>query len=86
MRYLFAFLVYLEQVLSNRDSKKVKFSKVTRNLSYEIQPRPMLTCSKSTIETPEQCVKSVQSHWRFGVFINNFEHIPHIFQAFVFLT
>ena len=24
-------------------------------------PQPVLTCSKSTIETPEQCLKSVQS-------------------------
>ena len=44
-------------------------------------------CSNSTMEAPEQCVKSVQSwQWRHqndirrrsGVFIVNFEQISHI--------
>ena len=33
------------------------------------------TYSKSTMETPEQCVKSVQSSVRSGVFIVNIEQI-----------
>ena len=46
------------------------------------------TCSKSTVQTPEQwmcgiCSKLImktpeQHHWRYSdVFIVNFEHIPH---------
>ena len=35
------------------------------------------TNSKSTKETPEQCVKYVQSGRRSGVFIVNFEQISH---------
>ena len=30
-------------------------------LSEEVQTQPVFTCSKSTMETPEQCVKFVQS-------------------------
>ena len=39
------------------------------------------TCSKLTIKTPEQC------HSRgSGVFIVNFEHIPHLVLVFLFLS
>ena len=38
-------------------------------------------CSKLTIKTPER------RHWRrSGAFIVNFEHISHLFLAFLFLT
>ena len=40
-------------------------------------------CSKSSMETPEQCVKFVQSQWRrSSVFIANFEHISHTVLVF----
>ena len=59
-------------------------------------PQPVFTCSKFTIETPEQGVKYVQSYalktpeprqWRrSGVFIVKFEHISHLALVFLLLT
>ena len=41
--------------------------------------QPTFTWSSSTMETPEQRVKSVQCYWcRSGDFMVNFEQIPHI--------
>ena len=52
-----------------------------------LSAQPAFACSKSPIETAEQCVKSVQSHWRrSGVFIVNFEQILHIALVFPILT
>ena len=47
------------------------------------QTQPTFTCSKSTVETPEQCVKSVQSYQQrhqndVSNFIVYFEQIWHI--------
>ena len=47
-----------------------------------VEAQLAFTCSKSTMETPEQCVKSVQSSVRSGVFIVNFEQISHIVLVF----
>ena len=54
--------------------------------------QPAFTCSKVTMETPEWCVKSVQSlrrrHQRrlFNVFIVSFDQNLHIFWVFPLLT
>ena len=41
---------------------------------------PSFTCSKLTIKIPERC------HWpRSGVFIVNFEHVPHLALVFLLL-
>ena len=51
----------------------------------ESSPQSAFTCSKLTMETPEQYVKSVQSeqeHWRrSGVIIVNFEQMWRIFRC-----
>ena len=52
--------------------------------------QPAFTCLKSTVETAEQCVKSVfVSLWltlrRSGAFIANFEQIAHIVLVFLLL-
>ena len=61
--------------------KKHIFVSITRN----ILPRSLTTRSKWTVESAEQCIKSIQikvnkkspkSHWHhYSVFIINFEHI-----------
>ena len=45
------------------------------------------TCSKLTIQTLEQGVKHVKVNNKdAGVFIVNFEHIPHLVIVFLLLT
>ena len=48
-------------------------------------PQLPFTCSKSSIETPEQCVKSFQSCLRSGIFIVNCENISSIGLVFSLL-
>ena len=49
------------------------------------------TCSTSTMNTPQKCVKSVRSYWivlsldRSGIFVN-FEQISHIVLVFPLFT
>ena len=45
--------------------------------------QPAITCSKITIETLEQGGKYVHCS---GLFIVNFEHIPHLVLVFLLLT
>ena len=45
---------------------------------------PAFTCSKSTMKTPEQCVKSAKFWRRSDVFIVNFEHISYLVLVCVF--
>ena len=68
-----------------------------RGSNYVSVTELTFTCSKSTLKTPEKCVKYVQSNkitktlqrrlWhRSGVFIVNFEHYSHLFLLFLLLT
>ena len=64
-------------------------------ITYFKTKKQTITSSNSTIETPKKdkkiCSKlklmKPEHQWiRSGVFIVNFEHIPHVFQAFLWLT
>ena len=64
--------------------KEVDQKSGNRQNSY-LDSQQAFTCSKSTIWSPEQCVKYVQ--WRnSGIFIINFEHISHVFLMIPLLT
>ena len=81
-------------------SGKLQFLQLVRSLRKPLNFRcegikiaqPLFTYSKSTMETPEQCVKSVQS-WQYryrrcrpGVFIINSEQISLSILGFPLLT
>ena len=85
------------QVIINYFWKKVPSYIFDRVLNTTLMFSQLtFTCSKSSIETLELCVKYVQKltirteeqcQWgRFGVFIVNFEHISQLFLVFLLLT
>ena len=55
---------------------KLSILDVRRDPGYAPGFKPVFTCSKSTIETPEQCEKSAQSFTQCsGVTIADFEQV-----------
>ena len=74
-RVISDFLVYVEQVPSIRNSKKSKFSKIAIVFLYKIQPRPVLTCSKSTLKHQNNVWNLVKV---VDVVVSLFEQVTHI--------
>ena len=62
------------------------FESFAKNWRVSISCKPGITCSKLTVETLEQRCEicsnlTIKTPKRFGVFIVNFEHIPHLFSS-----
>ena len=64
MRINLSFLVFKGHLVTEPAPKnllKVKNKHIRLINLIGVAPQPAATCSKSTMETPEQCVKSVHS-------------------------
>ena len=86
--------VKVPQKMSTSFSVSVQF--IPHNIPITCVSQPLaFTYSKSTMETPEQCVKQFKVNikyirstpWRrSGIFIVNFGHISHLVLVFLLLT